>query len=87
MGLEPTTLHIQGQKRVILDQFKHMTTSLFRVLKDILVSIDAITMIILRTLEIRPRKKIRAVTLYLRKDCILISRRFYRHTITARDVL
>ena len=27
---------IQGQKRVILDQFKHMTTSLFRVLKDIL---------------------------------------------------
>ena len=27
---------IQGQKRVILDQFKHMTTSLFRDLKDIL---------------------------------------------------
>ena len=27
---------IQGQKSVILDRFKHMTTSLFRVLKDIL---------------------------------------------------
>ena len=27
---------IEGQKRVILDRFKHMATSLFRVLKDIL---------------------------------------------------
>ena len=81
---------IQGQKRVILDQFKHMTTSLLESWKTFLenlVSIDAITMIILRTLEIRPRKKIRAVTLYLREDRILISLRFYRHTITARDVL